>query len=67
MMTSGGISRTSIYVAAARAIGAREPDPTVRNPDGLAELLLGDTTRFDVEHQVVLALRKPYDEAISRW
>ena len=65
MMTIGGISRTSIYVAAARAIGAREPDPTVRNPDGLAELLLGDTSRFDVEHPVVLALRKPYDEAMA--
>ena len=64
-MTVRGVSRTSVYVAAARAIGAREPDPTVRNPDGLAEALLGDTTRFDVEHPVVVALRKPYDEAMA--
>jgi len=33
-------SRTSIVVAALRAFGAREPDPSVRNPDSLAERLL---------------------------
>ncbi|MGH9353787.1 MAG: class I SAM-dependent methyltransferase, partial [Terriglobia bacterium] len=35
------LSRTSIMVAAARAVGARESDPTVRNPDWLAERLIG--------------------------
>lgn len=34
-------SRTSIMVAAARAVGARESDPDVRNPDWLAERILG--------------------------
>lgn len=34
-------SRTSILVAAARAFGSREPDATVRNPDMLADLLIG--------------------------
>jgi methyltransferase (TIGR00027 family) len=64
-MTIPGISRTCIYVAAGRAIGAREPDPTVRNPDDLAERLLGDVTLFDVDHPTVRALGKPYEEAMS--
>ena len=34
-------SRTCLYVAAGRALGARDPDPAVRNPDYLAERLLG--------------------------
>jgi len=58
------ISRTSIYTAAGRAIGAREPDPSVRNPDYLAEKLLGDPSAFDVEHAAVRALRLSYDEAM---
>jgi methyltransferase (TIGR00027 family) len=59
-----GISRTSIYVAAGRAVGAREPDPSARNPDGLAETLLGDPAALDVDHPAVRALSLPYDEAI---
>ena len=35
------ISRTSIYVAAGRAVGAREPGPSAKNPDYLAEKRLG--------------------------
>lgn len=62
---AAGISRTCIYVAAGRAIGAREPDPSVRNPDRLAEQLLGDASAFDVDHPVVRALRLPYEEAMS--
>ncbi len=64
-MTIPGISRTCIYVAAGRAIGAREPDPTVRNPDDLAERLLGDASLFEVDHPTVRALGKPYEEAMS--
>ena len=64
-MTIPGVSRTCIYVAAGRAIGAREPDPTVRNPDDLAERLLGDASLFEVDHPTVRALGKPYDEAMS--
>jgi len=60
-----GISRTSIYVAAGRAIGAREPDPSVRNPDHLAERLLGDPAVLGVNHPAVHALSLSYDEAMT--
>jgi len=59
------ISRTAVYVAAARAIGAREPDPSVRNPDVAAEPLLDDPSTLDVDHPVVQALRLTYDEAMK--
>jgi methyltransferase (TIGR00027 family) len=62
---SGGISRTSIYVAAGRAVGAREPDPSARNPDYLAEKLLGDPARIDLDHPAVRALGQSYDEAMK--
>ena len=38
-------SITSILVAAARALGARDRDPQVRNPDWLAERLVGPNER----------------------
>jgi methyltransferase (TIGR00027 family) len=38
---SGMPSRTSILVAAARAFGSREPEECVRNPDALADRLIG--------------------------
>jgi methyltransferase (TIGR00027 family) len=60
-----GISRTSIYVAAGRAIGAREPDASVRNPDHLASTLLGDPSALDVDHPAVRALSLGYDEAMK--
>ena len=59
------ISRTSIYTAAGRAVGAREPDPSVRNPDHLAETLLGDPSSFDINHTIVRALNLSYDEAMK--
>jgi len=59
------ISRTSIFVAAGRAVGAREPDPSVRNPDYLAEKLLGDASTLDVDHPAVRALSLSYDEAMK--
>ena len=62
---SQGISRTSIYVAAGRAMGAREPDPAARNPDYLAEKLLGDPSKLDVDHPAVRALSLGYDEAMK--
>jgi methyltransferase (TIGR00027 family) len=62
---SAAISRTSIYVAAGRAVGAREPDPTVRNPDSLAEKLLGDPSALALQHPIVEALNLPYDEAMN--
>lgn len=59
------ISRTSIYTAAGRAIGARDPDPSVRNPDYLAERLLGDPSAFDINHAAVRSLGLAYDEAMK--
>jgi methyltransferase (TIGR00027 family) len=59
------VSRTSVYVAAARAIGAREPDASARNPDYLAEKFLGDPARYDVDHPVVRGLSVPYEDAMS--
>jgi methyltransferase (TIGR00027 family) len=59
------VSKTSIYVAAGRAVGAREPDPAARNPDHLAEHLLGDPSSIDLDHPAVRALSLPYAEAIK--
>jgi methyltransferase (TIGR00027 family) len=60
-----GISKTSLYVAAGRAVGAREPDPLARNPDYLAEKLLGDPSKLDVDHPTVRALSLPYEDAMK--
>lgn len=60
-----GISRTCVYTAAGRAIGARDPDPSVRNPDYLAEKLLGDLSSFNITHASVRALGLSYDEAMQ--
>ena len=60
-----GVSSTSIYVAAGRAIGAREPDPAVRNPDYLAERLLGDPSLLGVDHPAVRALTLSYEDAMK--
>jgi methyltransferase (TIGR00027 family) len=62
---SPGISKTSIYVAAGRAVGAREPDPAARNPDDLAERLLGDPSELDLDHPTVRALSLGYDDAMK--
>ncbi len=57
-------SRTSITVAALRAFGAREPDPSVRNPDWLAERLLGPhELSLIAEHPIVEALKQDYPTA----
>ena len=63
--SSPGISRTSIYVAAGRAVGAREPDPSAKNPDYLAEQLLGDPSQLDLDHPAVRALSLDYEEAMK--
>src|SRR2546428_11393589 len=55
----GQPSRTSIVVAALRAYGAREPDPSVRNPDWLAERLLGPAQlQLITEHPIGGALHQ---------
>jgi methyltransferase (TIGR00027 family) len=65
MKTVHGISKTSLYVAAGRAVGAREPDESARNPDYLAEQLLGDPSAIDLDHPAVRALGLSYDEAMQ--
>jgi methyltransferase (TIGR00027 family) len=60
----GQPSRTSITVAALRAFGAREPDLAVRNPDWLAERLVGPAQLALIEdHPIAAALRQDYREA----
>src|SRR5262245_17305878 len=60
----GQPSRTSITVAALRAFGAREPDPAVRNPDWLAERLIGQSQLALIkDHPVAAASQKDYREA----
>jgi methyltransferase (TIGR00027 family) len=59
----GQPSRTSIVVAALRAFGAREPDPGVRNPDWLAERLLGPADlQLIAEHPISGALKEDYQK-----
>ena len=59
-------SRTSILTAAARALGAREPDPSVRNPDWLAERLVGPTERALIaDHPIGTAFEREFQEAIN--
>lgn len=49
-------------VAAGRALGAREADPAVRNPDSLAEKLLGpEELALIQEHPVGRALSEPHE------
>lgn len=51
-------------VAAARAFGAHDPDPSVRNPDWLAEHLLGpDELQLISEVPLSAALAQDYREA----
>lgn len=58
-------SKTSILVLAARAVGAHDPDPTVRNPDWLAERLLGPDERGQIPDYAVLALEQDYRAAMK--
>ena len=63
---TNGPSKTCLYVAAGRALGAREPDESIRNPDFLAERLLGPAERAMVADQaVVQALELDFTEAIK--
>src|SRR5689334_4209899 len=60
------VSRTSIWVAMGRAFGAREPDAHVRNPDYLAEALMGPEERaLLADHPIVAALSQPYETALE--
>jgi len=62
----GKPSKTSVWVLAARAIGAHDPDPTVRNPDWLAEQFLGPAERALIPENVVMqGVGKDYREAMK--
>ena len=56
-------SRTSIVVAALRAFGARDSDPSVRNPDSLAErLLTSDDLALIAQHPISAAVKDDYQK-----
>ena len=64
---SGQPSATALEVTAYRAIGAKHPDPAIRNRDMLAEQFLGEDGRTRLRQTgsdvVVAALRLPTEEA----
>src|ERR1700719_373819 len=63
-MASSLPSRTSLMVAAGRALGSREPDASMRNPDYLADRMFGpEELELIKEHPLSAALTKPYEEA----
>lgn len=66
MQTNGLPSRTSILTAAARALGSREPDPSVRNPDWLADRLIGPAElKLIEEHPIGTALDRDVGEMMN--
>jgi methyltransferase (TIGR00027 family) len=65
MEANGLPSRTSILTAAARAFGSREPDASVRNPDSVAERLIGPAElALIADHPISKALDRDFQEAI---
>src|SRR5258708_20924416 len=65
MEANGLPSRTSILTAAARAFGSREPDASVRNPDWVAEQLIGPAElALIADHPLSKALDQDFQEAI---
>jgi len=66
MQANGLPSRTSILTAAARALGSREPDPSVRNPDWIADRLVGPRElALIADHPIGGALGGAFQEAIN--
>jgi methyltransferase (TIGR00027 family) len=65
MEANGLPSRTAILTAAARAFGAREPDASVRNPDWIAERLIGPAElALIADHPISKALDQDFHQAI---
>jgi methyltransferase (TIGR00027 family) len=59
-------SRTSILTAAARALGSREPDASVRNPDWAADRLIGPAElALIAAHPISKALDRDFQEAMN--
>ncbi len=66
MEDNGLPSRTSILTAAARALGSREPDPSVRNPDWAADRLIGATElALITDHPIGTALDRDFHDALN--
>ena len=66
MEANGLPSRTSILTAAARALGSREPDPSVRNPDWAADRLISPAElALITDHAIGTALDRDFQEALS--
>jgi methyltransferase (TIGR00027 family) len=66
MEANGLPSRTSILTAAARAFGSREPDASVRNPDWIAERLIGTAElALIADHPISKALDQDFQEAMN--
>jgi methyltransferase (TIGR00027 family) len=66
MQSNGMPSRTAILTAAARALGSREPDPSVRNPDAVADRLVGaDELALIADHPIAGALQRDDQDAIA--
>jgi len=65
MEANGLPSRTSILTAAARALGSREPDASVRNPDWVADRLIGPAElALIADHPISKALDRDFQEAM---
>jgi methyltransferase (TIGR00027 family) len=61
----GQPSKTAVYVAAARAVGSKDPDPQRRNPDYLALKLLGPRERALLPEMKLDALDLDFDSAMK--
>jgi methyltransferase (TIGR00027 family) len=59
-------SKTAVYVTAARAVGAKDPDPQRRNPDYLAIKFLGPRERAVLPELHLDALDLDFDSAIKQ-
>jgi methyltransferase (TIGR00027 family) len=66
MQANGLPSRTSILTAAARAVGSREPDASVRNPDWVADRVIGAAEiRLIEDHPISGALAADVRDAMN--
>jgi methyltransferase (TIGR00027 family) len=59
-------SKTAVYIAAARAIGSKNPDPQLRNPDYLAIKFLGPRERAVLPDYPMDALDLDFAAAMER-
>jgi len=65
MEANGLPSRTSILTAAARGFGSREPDASVRNPDWVADRLIGPAELVLIaDHPIGKALDQDFQGAV---